>query len=477
MKPLRPSKKWVLVAIGLLLALLSLKIVLFLTAKPKIKVDYVAEYNRITRPTNCDSNDNAAPHYQQALDTFIQMPENLRVPFVDWPTDYNDVYQRMLKEWLASNSQSFEYFRIAAHRPYYWLERQASEDNNMFSIMTPELAPLRQLIEAVIWEAKLDVCKGQFQDAFEKILDCYRAGLQKCRTPSFLMEQLVGTSFKKMAVSNALIIIDRTSIDSATLQLFQNALETEFYSDKHVPDIATEKLMFYDAIQRVFVDNGRGTGRLAWRAAYAFDVMCCEWTNIKMRLNCFVGPTRNETLQKIEKYFELCETLWTLTSWELRNKYPNYFTKIESLEKSNFLLDILTISPQGISRPYYRTRSQTQALITILAIIRFRADNNQLPNTLDELVSSGYLRYIPMDPYSNGPLVYRLTKNNFTLYSVGEDFSDNGGVAKAGHVLMSQQLGMTSYTEQSDIVYWPVLRIERLQRQKSEGNYRQLDDI
>ena len=68
MKPLRPSKKWVLAAIGLLLALLILKIVLFLTAKPKVTVDYVAEYNKIARPQNYDPNDNAAPYYQKAFD-------------------------------------------------------------------------------------------------------------------------------------------------------------------------------------------------------------------------------------------------------------------------------------------------------------------------------------------------------------------------------------------------------------------------
>ncbi len=42
MKPLRRGKKWILAAVGLLFALLIFKITLFLTAKPKVTVDYVA---------------------------------------------------------------------------------------------------------------------------------------------------------------------------------------------------------------------------------------------------------------------------------------------------------------------------------------------------------------------------------------------------------------------------------------------------
>ena len=139
MKPLRPSKKWLLVAIGLLLSLLILKIVLFLTAKPKIKVDYVSEYNRITRPTNCDSNDNAAPHYQKAFDAFVDMPDELRKPYMNWPAEFNDIEQALLEKWLISNTLAFEYFREALNKPYYWIERRSEEDNYVGSMKTLDL--------------------------------------------------------------------------------------------------------------------------------------------------------------------------------------------------------------------------------------------------------------------------------------------------------------------------------------------------
>jgi hypothetical protein len=55
-----------------------------------------------------------------------------------------------------------------------------------------------------------------------------------------------------------------------------------------------------------------------------------------------------------------------------------------------------------------------------------------------------------MDPYSDGPLVYRRQGGDFILYSFGADFDDDGGVhSRWGD---SHQGG--------DQVFWPVQKQE-----------------
>jgi hypothetical protein len=101
MNRLQTKTKWLLAVVGFLFALLILQITLFIIAKPKVTVDYMAEYNRISRPANCDLNNNAAPYYQKAFDAFVEMPEELnRYPKKYWPADYNSAEQNLLKKWL-----------------------------------------------------------------------------------------------------------------------------------------------------------------------------------------------------------------------------------------------------------------------------------------------------------------------------------------------------------------------------------------
>jgi len=456
------NKKLLLSILGLLLAVLIVKIALFVTAKPKITVNYVAEYNRMSRPQDYDPNDNAAPYYQKAFDTFVETPDKFEYPHIDWPEDFNSADQALLQEWLTSNTQAFEYFREAVDKPYYWLEREAQEDNFMGSMMLPELAVYRELTNALIWEAKLTALEGRFHAAFENILDCYRAGKHKCRPNVLPSEQHVGLRIKQTAVSAALVILDRVQVDNRASKFFQDDLQQELDTDTYVPGSQAERLLDYDMLQRTFVDNGRGAGRLWWRMGFDIVIPLVGEGKIyerKIKLSCFTGPTKKQAAKQIEQTFSLFNQVITKTPWQIKDEGRDYFREIENINKRYISLEIfdIGIDANSIFHNYHKTRAQTEALITILAILRYKIDTGQFPETLNGLVSSGYLQAVPNDPYSSGPLVYKRTADGFTLYSIGADFSDNGGTTTIEQPtrFLGPRMPLPA-TRCADIVYWPV---------------------
>jgi hypothetical protein len=450
----RQTSILVAAAFGLVVVLLVLKLILFLTAKPKVTADYVAEYNKFAHPQNYDPNENAAPYYQKAFDTFIIMPDalpiGLRTTYAGWPTDFNSNQQAILEKWLASNSQAFELFKVAVNKPYYWLERHAEDDNSIFNILLPELSMLRELTIALVWNAKLNASKGQFQSAFEDILDCYRAGNHKCHSNLLLVDQINGLEVKKAAIKTAFIILDKSKsvIGNKVLESFQNTLQTEIDNDSHIPSIQAEKFFLYDALQRIFLDDGKGTGRLYWQVCWGIvpprhlsNGWQAKWPKLKQKMSCFIGPTRNETAGQIEKIIAISDQMMTKTPWQVKNEGRNYFTEIKNIKNKNLFLELgtLSIDPKGTFCLYYNTKVRAEASVAVLAILRFKADTGQFPETLNELVSKGYLRTIPQDPYSNGVLIYKLADGNFKLYSVGPNFKNDEGI-----------------DESTDIIFWPV---------------------
>ena len=96
---------------------------------------------------------------------------------------------------------------------------------------------------------------------------------------------------------------------------------------------------------------------------------------------------------------------------------------------------------------YYRYKAEESALLATIAILRYKAEKGQLPDNLEQLVSGGYLKELPMDPYSDGPLTYKRIGDDFTLYSVGADFDDDGGVRSDW-----------GEGDTADQVFWPVER-------------------
>jgi hypothetical protein len=74
-----------------------------------------------------------------------------------------------------------------------------------------------------------------------------------------------------------------------------------------------------------------------------------------------------------------------------------------------------------------RHQAVCRLLYTDLAIRLFQEDHGRLPQLLDELVPE-YLAEVPIDPYADKPFTYRTAGDTFTLYSIGPDCQDNGGV-------------------------------------------------
>ena len=74
----------------------------------------------------------------------------------------------------------------------------------------------------------------------------------------------------------------------------------------------------------------------------------------------------------------------------------------------------------------FRHETTARLLQTELALQLYRVEHGQMAESLDQLVP-GYLPAVPLDAWSQQPLIYRLTESGFVLYSVGYDGQDNGG--------------------------------------------------
>jgi hypothetical protein len=105
-----------------------------------------------------------------------------------------------------------------------------------------------------------------------------------------------------------------------------------------------------------------------------------------------------------------------------------------------------------ISQITYRSKLETEALITMIGLFRYKQDKGQYPDDLDELVESGYLKNLPMDYFSDKPLVYKKTDDDFILYSYGRNYVDNGGKPAYDD---NGKYQMWS-DEEADAIFWPV---------------------
>ena len=99
----------------------------------------------------------------------------------------------------------------------------------------------------------------------------------------------------------------------------------------------------------------------------------------------------------------------------------------------------------------YRVKPDVEATLAIIAALRYKQDIGSYPENLEKLVAAGYLKELPMDPYSDRPLVYKKTDDAFILYSVGQNFKDDGG--EYGR---NEKGDIKVWADNGDAVFWPV---------------------
>jgi hypothetical protein len=144
--------------------------------------------------------------------------------------------------------------------------------------------------------------------------------------------------------------------------------------------------------------------------------------------------------------YDYFDTVRLTTPWQLRSEGNDVNVVAERMAKGTLLVRMLIPAFDKVLSISYRAQVNTDALIAVIAILQYKAKTGQYPQDLQELVTAGYLEKLPMDPFSGSTLAYRVTGDNFELYSFARDFDDDGGK----HTPDWADEG------DGDFVFWPV---------------------
>ncbi|MFH1881359.1 MAG: hypothetical protein ABIL62_01440 [Planctomycetota bacterium] len=422
-----------------------------LVGKPTISVNYVDWLNQLVRAGR-DEQDNARPYYEKAFKLYVEMPQWLSKSRAKWPTDFNDVQLSSLPTWLEDNQAAFEAVRQGSRCVDYWSKYTSDEPELARGGLvadTMEILPsYKSLARAMRWQIQYEAYNGDIDTALSDSVALMKFG-GHLYGHGLLIEQLVGIAIEGLANSTFFMLLERVDVPADVLKRTQEELDKQFRKQEPVISLEAEKVFWYDAIQRTFTDDGQGGGRMLARGLPY--VATDDWKESLWRLISFNYPDRQKMVANIDRYFRRFAEILAETPWDLRDEATDEQEWNQEVRIAPLMLKINTPAYRRVSQIVWRMRTGRQALLTVLAIMRYEKEKGQYPASLDELVEADYLKKLPMDPYSDGPLIYRRTNGGFLLYSFGINLTDDGG-----------KLGLGSrgtprmWADNGDWVFWPV---------------------
>jgi predicted house-cleaning noncanonical NTP pyrophosphatase (MazG superfamily) len=471
----------------------TLYVVWFFSGKPVITTDYFAELNRIARPV-ADENLNAAPSYHKAVEMVKELPDDISRVLGKTFDETASEEKQVLAKWLSNNEEILQLVITGARKPYYWRQYATKRVTpDLMGVLLPDLSEFKNLARTLCWRAQLSAQAGQYENAFEDLKACYRFGQHLKTSGAFLIEQLVGFAIQNLAAGNLRDILSRYEIDVSTLAKLQKDFEEIVAGEEFNIDLAAERLAVFDVIQRLFT-GGLGGGHIipkllaqfypevqvistgaaatahpegqdeGWHSQFISaveDVLSDAGRMLKKGgYILFFHPDKQQTFQAAQELYDYWESLKLKTPGQIRAEAIPVEEETKKIIGGNVLLELMAPAPARCMELAYCNKCSTESLIAVIALLRYKKDKGSYPDNLQELVTAGYLKELPLDPYSDKLSVYRRTDDNFILYSLGENFKDDGGEV----VRKGKSIRKWGTSDAGDAVFWPPPKSQTEQR-------------
>ncbi len=452
--------------IGVLILCFSAYVVWFFTGKPAITVDYLAEVNRLTRPV-ADEGLNAAPLFEQAAAICPNLPEAVLGLWRKSYFDANEAERQVIEGWVQLCADSLNLIAQGAEKPYFWRQYKTSgapdDDGSMLvGILMPDLAKFRDLARALCFRAQIQAARGEYSPAFDDLIVCCKLGRLIGQGERSLIEQDYGFGIQAAAAKKIREILSNYPVGAEELAVLQADLAKAQVDQEFGIRLLFEKIAIYDEIQQCFTEDRLGGGHLYLKRLPVTGALVAGKDSAEILSNAsavrilLFHPNKAETRQQADKYCDFFEKTSKMSPAELKFKSIDLNKQVDTMVKGNLFLNIWMSALDTVYREIYRAKADVQSVPVIIASLRFKIDKGQYPEDMAELQQFGYIKEIPIDPFSDQPLIYKKTAGNFTLYSIGFNFKDDGGRVyrdDKGHAHL-----WGDCEGEDDAVFWPVPR-------------------
>ncbi len=388
---------------------------------------------------------------------YSNLPKDFRGELTDPELEY-------ISPWIRQNEAAWQEFVAGSEKSYCYRPYTHNPNNNdksAWSILLPPLNSLKDFASMGAWRSRINRNQGRLQQSIEDCLAIARAA-SHWQGKGKLVEQLVGMAISGLGHAEILSILASQKLSAAELQRLQEQLSQIYPGDYPLINMEGERLAFMDIVQRSFTDGGPGGGHLIpalWDDYTDLNPPSLDDRDKRLFMPLYTAASmiharRDATVAKANEIYALQSEVARMTPYE--RHISNLKTADEIMYESCqnyrfFLLGVFMPATDRISDIVYRGKTQHEATVAILAIQRWRLQKDQYPASLAELVAAGFLNELPMDPWSDKPLVYKKTDDNFILYSVGFNFTDDGGEYgkdRSGNI--------REWSDNGDFVFWPL---------------------
>lgn len=304
----------------------------------------------------------------------------------------------------------------------------------VIGILLPALGPKRIFCKWFAFDARVRIAEGDPAGAVGSIETMLRIA-DLAERDHFVIGYLVSMAIEALAIHTVSDMLrdHRDALADADLVRLAHVLGEPRLQT--VP-LEGERIMFADFLQRAFTDDGDGGGHLA-----------DEGVRLLAEIEAFGSPMRGGVLESVNEMKRLallasredqqrmsdrCFALLReeeAAGYELYRSVPTRSDVfVEMIDRDRYRpVWLLTPALSRVVTQKLERRARIEACLVGLASELYRRDTGAWPSSATDL-SPRFLPFVPEDPVTGAPLALAPGERTITVYCVGRDGDDDGGV-------------------------------------------------
>ncbi len=339
-------------------------------------------------------------------------------------------------QWLERNARQIEAIHAAARKPKYYYPfistiKLGDKGWRTSSCSLEHVQQMRELARFLTTHAMNATVRGDTSAAVNDLETIHRMAAHVSQGLC-TVEKLVGIAFEGLAFLAASHVLANENITLEQLADYRKYLRAHDLDLRLAESISiSERYMALDAVQSVekwgvgVLSNAGGANSATSNTVPTQIWSALDWSIVANQLSANIDSIV-ESLKQPDDLVRLRE----LQSFETElQELPSnalglgrFFLgpKARAEAVGKILSALLMPAAQVIAAAEIRARMQREMLDLGLAIAEYRLENGRLPESLDVLVPK-YIAVVPLDRFTQKPLIYRVYDDGFELISVGKD--------------------------------------------------------
>jgi hypothetical protein len=397
-------------------------------SKPVVVQNYPGPFREIREPQGYDSDMDGWHLLVGAWTAASSFPRDIRRDMS--PADMNDAQREEIRSWVAENVPVLELVDRAMAKKYIiprlpWQDMAMGNRYQAFS----EINKVHSVRVLFIWRGRMKAWDGDVKGGIADVLAAAKIVRRfgDKLTWDEWGEGAVGTANCCQAITDIVKWAKLSDDELAALSKEVQDISSQ-WEDIEWP-LAFQRLTFLDMVQQTFTDNGNGDGRVIpavlskmWAYHYGSRMENFFFTTI-----ISLGqPGRKATIECYDRVVQACKEQWGKKTPPVPREEPGFMDAIThagpprvswvKIAAGNALVRSYLPGDEQSLYAFYCKRNEAARTLVTIAVARYKVSTGHLPDTLAEVIKSGYLQE-PVHPiFSTSEFIYEKKGDSFVVY-------------------------------------------------------------